>query len=184
MRKNQNFLKLPFEFDVAKLTYDLASVSPDDWISHQNTSVYDGSWLVTSLTSTDGTTQQIVAFENQEYYDTPLLKRTPYIQSVIEIFQTKIETVRFMRLGANSIIKVHSDRGSCFDDGYARIHIPITTNSDVAFILNGKKMKMNIGKCYYIDADAPHSVVNLGHSDRVHLLIDCHIEDKKDFNVS
>ncbi len=177
MRRNQTFLKLPFEFDVTKLTYDLASVSSDEWVNHPNTSAYDGLWLISSLTSTDGTTQQIVAFENQEYHDTALLKKTSYIKSVVETFQTKIEAVRFMKLGANSTIKEHTDRGSCFDDGYARIHIPITTNSDVAFILNGIKTKMDVGKCYYIDADAPHSVVNLGHSDRVHLLIDCHINE-------
>ncbi|MDO8454710.1 MAG: aspartyl/asparaginyl beta-hydroxylase domain-containing protein [Sulfurimonas sp.] len=177
MSKNQSFLKLPFEFDVATLMHDLALVPLDAWTNHPNTKAYSGSWLATSLTSTNGDTKEIVAIENQKYQDTPLLKKTIYIKSVINTFQTKIEAVRFMKLGANSIIKEHTDRGSCFDDGYARIHIPITTNSDVAFILNGIKTKMDIGKCYYIDADAPHSVVNLGHSDRVHLLIDCHINE-------
>jgi len=175
MNKKQSFLELPFEFDTARLIDDLAVVSSDDWVDHQNRSAYDGSWHVTSLTSTNGTTKQIVAFENQTYYDTPLLKKTTYIKSVLDTFQTKIEAVRFMKLGANSTIKEHTDRGSCFDEGYARIHIPITTNSDVEFILNGIKTKMDIGKCYYIDADAPHSVVNSGNSERVHLLIDCHI---------
>jgi len=177
MSINQSFLELQFEFDVVKLTHDLALVSSDDWVNHQNSSAYVGSWLIAALTSTDGSTQQIVAFENQDYYGTPLLKKTAYIKSVVNTFETKIEAVRFMKLGTNSIIKEHTDKGSCFDDGYARLHIPITTNSDVEFILNATAAKMDVGKCYYIDADAPHSVVNYGNSERVHLLIDCHVND-------
>jgi len=174
---NQGFLELPLIFDVKKLNADLACVESSEWVAHQNTSAYDGSWLITSLTSTDGDTRQIVAFENRDYFDTPLLKRTTYIRSVIDSFKTKVEAVRFMKLGANSIIKEHTDKGSCFNDGFARIHIPVSTNDDVEFILNGERTRMDVGKCYYIDADAPHSVLNRGNSDRVHLLIDCHVND-------
>ena len=174
---NQGFLELPFVFDIEKLNEDLACVESSDWVSHQNTNAYDGSWLITSLTSTDGDTRQIVALENREYFDTPLLEKTTYIKSVIESFKTKIEAVRFMKLGANSIIKEHTDKGSCFNDGFARIHIPVSTNGDVEFVLNGERTKMDVGKSYYIDADAPHSVLNHGSSDRVHLLIDCHVND-------
>ncbi len=56
-------------------------------------------------------------------------------------------------------------------------NIPITTNDNTHFILNGNKHEMQIGNCYYIDAHNPHSVVNEGDEDRVHLLIDCHIND-------
>ena len=177
MYQKQNFIKLPFEFNVKKLIKDLNCVDSSDWVNHPNVSAYDGSWLITSLTSTDGKTKQIVAVENQDYINTPLLQKTKYIKDVINRFQTKVEAVRFMKLGANSIIKTHRDRGSHYNDRLARIHIPITTNKSVEFILNGQKTKMDVGKCYYIDADAPHSVVNNGDSDRVHLLIDCRIND-------
>jgi len=177
MSQKQNFIKLPFEFNVKKLIEDLDCVESFDWVNHPNMSAYDGSWLITSLTSIDGKTKQIVAVENQDYINTPLLQKMKYIKDIINRFQTKVEAVRFMKLGANSIIKTHRDRGSHYNDGLARIHIPITTNKSVEFILNGQKTKMDVGKCYYIDADAPHSVVNNGDSDRVHLLIDCHIND-------
>ena len=80
-----------------------------------------------------------------------------------------------MKLDSNSMIKEHCDKGSSFEEGYARIHIPITSNDKVKFILNGNEYKMKLGKCYYIDANNPHSVINNGDSSRVHLLIDCHI---------
>ncbi len=177
MSKRQSFLELPFTFDIQRLNDDLNCAKSDDWISHPNINAYNGSWSVSSLTAINGDTKQIIAIENQDYYDTPLMKKTKYIKSILDTFKTKIEAVRFMNLGANSIIKEHCDNGSCFEDGYARLHIPISTNDDVAFILNSQNYKMEVGKCYYIDAHNPHSVINKGKNDRVHLLIDCHVND-------
>jgi hypothetical protein len=177
MAQLQNFLELPFEFNHNKLLKDLQCVKNDEWISHPNTQAYDGSWLITSLTSTDGDTKNIIALENQTYKNTPLLQRTSYIKDVIDMFKTKVESVRFMKLSSHSIIKEHCDKGSGFEEGYARLHIPIKTNDDVEFILNGDVKKMQPAKCYYIDAHNPHSVINNGDSERVHLLIDVVVND-------
>jgi mannose-6-phosphate isomerase-like protein (cupin superfamily) len=177
MNKKQSFLQLPFTFEIDKLTDDLACVKIDEWVPHPNKQAYNGSWLITSLTSTNGDTKNIVAIENQEYQDTPLMKKTSYIKKLLKNFDTKIEAVRFMKLTANSSINEHCDKGSSFEEGYARVHIPITTNDDVEFILSGKNYKMKLGHCYYIDAHNSHSVINNGDSDRVHLLIDCHVND-------
>lgn len=177
MKKVQSFLELPFSFDIEKLKADLQTVSKTDWVDHPNTNAYDGEWSVVSLTSIDGDIKSIVAFENQEYQETSLMKRTQYIKEVLESFHTKIEAVRFMKLGVHSTIKEHCDKGSSFEEGYARLHIPITSNDEVEFILSGKNYKMELGKCYYIDAHNSHSVINKGDSDRVHLLIDCHVNE-------
>lgn len=175
MKNDQSFLEFPFIFNIERLKNDLQKVEKTDWVKHPNISAYKGSWLVSSLYSTDGNTKNIVAIENQKYFETPLMKKTEYIKEILEVFNTKIEAVRFMKLKSHSIIKEHCDKGSCFEDGYARIHIPITSNDKVEFILNGEKYKMDLGKCYYIDANNSHSVVNKGDTDRVHLLIDCHV---------
>ncbi|NOR58971.1 MAG: aspartyl/asparaginyl beta-hydroxylase domain-containing protein [Sulfurimonas sp.] len=174
---SEHFLKLPFNFDIDKLNSELVHVHPECWVAHQNRAAYEGDWFITSLKSVDGETTQILAVENQEYKETPLLKKCTYIQDVINHFQTKVEAVRFMKLGANSSIKEHRDVGSCYEDGLVRIHIPITSNNKVVFTLDTKETQMQTGHCYYIDADIPHSVVNNGDTDRVHLLIDCHVND-------
>ncbi|XOB61224.1 aspartyl/asparaginyl beta-hydroxylase domain-containing protein [Campylobacterota bacterium DY0563] len=182
MINTQSFLELPFSFDIEKLKDDLYIVEEDEWMPHPNTLAYDGIWEVSSLTSTDGDTKNIIAIENENYIATPLLNKTKYIQSVIDTFKTKVEAVRFMKLGAFSSIKEHCDKGSCFEDGYARLHIPIISNDNVEFILSGKNYKMDLGRCYYIDAHNIHSVVNKGNNDRIHLLIDCQVNDwLKDF---
>jgi len=174
---NPFFLKLPFRFDKNRLLESLQQIDVGDWVSHPNVNAYKGGWLATSLRSTTGKTKEIVAIEEHTYQDTPLLKKSPYIQELLKTFQTTIEAVRYMNLRADSIIQEHCDRGSCYDDGLIRIHIPITTNDKVAFNLNGESHNMQIGECYYIDANTPHSVKNLGDSDRVHLLIDCHVNE-------
>lgn len=177
MSQKQSFLELPFIFDIEKLQEDLSYVHRDEWINHPNIQAYDGEWLITSLTSTTGETKNIVASENQDYIATPLLQKTKYIKSVINTFKTKVEAVRLMNLSAGSTIKPHCDKGSSFEEGYARLHIPIISNDDVEFILSGEGYKLEIGKCYYIDAHNTHSVTNKGTTNRVHLLIDCKVND-------
>jgi len=177
MKSNKSFLQLPFQYEIDKLLNNLSFVCDEDWVNHPNVQAYEGSWQITALTSVNGKTQDIVALENVEYQNTPLLEKTKYIQTILSTFKTKVESVRFMKLGANSIIKEHCDKGSCFEQGYARLHIPITTNDETYFILNGNKHEMITGNCYYIDAHNSHSVINDGESDRVHLLIDCHVND-------
>lgn len=138
MNRKQDFLKLPFSFPIDELIKDLSVVSSNEWTAHPNRQAYSGVWEISSLTSPSGDSKDIVAVENQEYIATGLLEKTSYIQTILNTFQTKIEAVRFMRLGADSIIKEHCDKGSCFEEGYARLHIPITTNDNVEFLLSLK----------------------------------------------
>jgi len=172
-----NILHLPFEFDVIRLQEDLKNTYENDWVEHHNKQAYTGEWSATSLRSIDGTNREIVALENRVYYDTPLLNKCFYIQQVINTFEAEVEAVRFMKLGAHSVIKEHTDKGSCFEDDLVRLHIPISSNKNVEFIVGGEKENMNAGNCYYMNADAPHSVVNESDEERVHLLLDCRVND-------
>ena len=53
-----------------------------------------------------------------------------------------------------------------------RLHIPVITNPDVEFLLNGTSVVMNEGECWYLRLSDPHSVANRGRTARVHLVID------------
>ena len=54
---------------------------------------------------------------------------------------------------------------------------PIVTNDDVDFRLNGTRVVLRAGECWYLRLSAPHSVVNDGPSDRVHLVVDTRVND-------
>jgi hypothetical protein len=82
-----------------------------------------------------------------------------------------------MRLGAGSAILTHEDNGIDPEGGIARIHIPIVTNKDVEFLLNGSAVAMKPGSAWYLRLSDPHSVANRGASDRIHLVVDCLMND-------
>jgi hypothetical protein len=77
-----------------------------------------------------------------------------------------------MRLGPGSVIKEHTDHELSVEEGVARLHIPIVTNSGVTFLLNGSRVVMTAGSVWYLRLSDPHSVVNAGDSARVHMVID------------
>ena len=50
-----------------------------------------------------------------------------------------------------------------------RVHIPIYTNKDSNWVINGKEYHMEPGWAYLVNTTLPHSVDNRGSSHRVHL---------------
>src|SRR6266550_2860809 len=86
-------------------------------------------------------------------------------------------SVRLLNLKTNSLIKEHRDHELSFEKGEARLHIPVFTNPQVAFYLNNVLLTMREGECWYINANLPHRVRNKGLSDRIHLVVDCKVND-------
>jgi aspartyl/asparaginyl beta-hydroxylase (cupin superfamily) len=85
--------------------------------------------------------------------------------------------VRFLRLAAGSIIREHRDYDLGYDEGQVRLHIPIITNPAVDFFLDAQRIEMKEGECWYLDLSLPHWVENRGLTDRVHLVIDCEVNE-------
>lgn len=171
-------LRLPFLFDAAALRRDLEGFLSPDFVPHFNTHHYEGEWSALPLRSIGGEAGQIFPDPSRpaEFADTPLMERCPAVREVLTRFPCPLMAVRFLRLKAGSIIKEHRDYELGFDDGEVRLHIPVMTNPDVEFILNGRRLIMAEGECWYTNVDFPHSVANRGAEDRVHLVIDCVVD--------
>ena len=75
------------------------------------------------------------------------------------------------KLLAGGKIKPHTDVHPSFHRGH-RIHIPITTNPRVRFMLDGRPYKFEIGKAYEINNQMTHSVMNKGKTDRINFIFD------------
>lgn len=167
------FLRLPFAFDVAALTADMAVCSGEEWTRHVNQRDYAGAWTGISLRSASGTAADLLSVAGIDgYRDTPLLEACSYFRTVVNSFQCDKETVRLLRLGPGSIIHEHRDRGASYADGFLRLHVPITTNEHTRFIVDDEVLPMRPGECWYANFGLPHSVHNEGTIDRVHLIID------------
>ncbi len=168
------YVKLPFVFDETKLIQDLESTLNNNWISHFNTTGYDGEWKVIPLYAQQGNESNIFALPNENTLatETSVLKNCSYFKEVIDSFKFTILSARILRLGVGAKIKPHRDHELGYENGNFRLHIPITTNKEVSFILDNDRLTMLPGECWYTNVNYVHSVSNSGNSARVHLVID------------
>jgi GNAT superfamily N-acetyltransferase len=172
-------IKLPFQFDVARLQSDLARMMADEFVPHFNQAYYQGDWSAVPFRSIGGRTDHIYPDPTAKnaFDDTLLLGRCTYIRDVLATLHCPLQTVRFLRLKSGSVIKEHRDHELGFEDGEVRLHIPVITNLEVEFVLNQVRVVMNEGECWYLNVNQPHRVANHGAKDRIHLVIDCVVND-------
>lgn len=174
-------VKLPLHFDPQALKKDLAKLEHVEWIDHFVEQNYEGSWAVIPLRGPRNAEHPVMMIYSDptctEFANTPFLDACPYFQEVLATFQCSVNAARLMRLTAGSKIKTHSDFDLSLEDGMARLHVPIATNEFVDFRLNDRRVEMNEGECWYLRLSDPHSVVNRGETDRVHLVIDVTVSD-------
>jgi hypothetical protein len=171
--------KLPFNFDSNALQSDLDRISPDEWVAHFNQNYFEGEWSGVALRSTSGDSSQLYSRASPEFSfaDTPILQRCPYVRALLAKFQCPLHSVRFLKLAAGSRIREHRDYELGFEAGQLRLHIPITTNPEVQFFLDAHPLDLKAGECWYLDFSLPHWIENRGATDRVHLVIDCKLNE-------
>lgn len=167
------YLRLPFDFDPARLEQDLGQLHPDEWIDHYNRRVHQRRWSCLPLRSVDGRADHIMASLADNFLDTPVLARCPYFQYVLNSFHCEKTSVRLMALEAGGRILPHTDAGGGFEDGVARIHIPIISDAAVIFTIDGEDRHFSAGAAWYMNANCLHAVHNGGKRTRIHLVLDC-----------
>lgn len=169
--------KLPLSFDPELLARDLALIGPSEWVPHFNTGYYEGDWSGVALRSVGGAERQLYPAPSAAFEETAVLSRCPNIEKALAAFNCPLESVRLLKLGAGSIIREHTDLNLSLEDGVLRVHVPIATNEKVDFYVNNEKLMMNPGEAWYINFNLPHRVDNRGDTDRVHLVLDCVVNE-------
>lgn len=111
------------------------------------------------------------------YVSTPELDQSPYLQSVLDTFQCNKLMFRVHNLVAGGKIDLHRDSDRGLVNNIVRIHIPVTTNDQVYFIVGGKRVIMKNGECWFADITQLHEVENRSATDRWQLMIDCDLND-------
>jgi hypothetical protein len=172
-------LKLPFFFAPAQLQADLAKIEATAWVHHYNQAIYEGDWSGVALRSVGGKAMQLYPdpTATDAFADTELLKQCSYFPAVLATFQCPLTAVRLLRLKAGSSIREHRDYRLGYEDGEVRLHVPVVTNPNVRFFLAGERVQMESGECWYLNVNLPHRVDNQSTTDRVHLVIDCVVND-------
>jgi Aspartyl/Asparaginyl beta-hydroxylase len=172
-------LKLPFIFDSIALKAELKKIGPREWVGHYNQQYYEGVWSGVALRSVGGTPSQLFPdpVRANSYADTPVLDRCDYFREVLGTFKCPLESARLLKLGAGSRILEHRDFDLSSRYGVVRVHIPVQTNPGVEFLLDGERVLMSEGEGWYLDLSLPHRVVNAGMTDRIHLVLDCVVNE-------
>jgi len=172
-------LKLPLMFDTERLKADLNRLQSKDWLKHINQRAHHGGWRALSLRSIDGRTDTISVsdMDQARYADTPYLAVCDYLPEVLAQLKCPLHSARLMSLAAGEEIKRHTDRELSFKDGYVRLHIPIQTHPDVIFTIDDQQVHFAPGECWYMNANSPHQVINNSTQDRIHLVVDCSVND-------
>ncbi|MDF2433374.1 MAG: hypothetical protein JWP44_3005 [Mucilaginibacter sp.] len=169
-------LKLPFNLEAMK--NELSSFQ-EEWINHFNTYYYEGEWTVMPLRSPGGDSKNIIPelLMNKDYQDTLFMTHFVSVKELLLSINCPVMAVRFLNLKAGAKIKEHKDNELAFEKGEARLHFPVITNNEVEFYIEKERILLNEGECWYINANLLHSVFNKGAADRIHLVIDCKVND-------
>ena len=150
-------IRLPLRFDVDALRADLARVPEERWIRHFVEDNYEGDWSGVALRGPAGAThpiQQLFANPGTEAWEnTSLYDACPYFAEVMSAFQCNLLSVRLLRLGPGSIIKEHVDHSLSLDDTELRLHVPVQTNADIQFWLNGNLVPLRAGETWYLNVN-------------------------------
>lgn len=170
--------KIDLTINILSLRQEILQL-PKIWSPHFNTSQYEGEWTVLPLRAPGGHQDRIIPdlMSESGYEDTPLMDTCPAIKQLLNTFQCPIASVRLLNLKRGAIIKEHRDHELAFEHGEARLHIPLFTNEQVEFWVQDQRIPMEPGDCWYINANLPHRVANHGPTDRIHLVIDCVVND-------
>jgi hypothetical protein len=174
-------IRLPMDFDPAPLAADLAAFGEADWTRHFVRDNYEGDWSAIPLRAAAGETHPVRMIGQHrfelDFVDTPYLGRAPTIAAVLAQFRCPLKSVRLMRLTPGSAIREHVDPDIDAAQGWARLHVPILTGSEVVFLLAGRRVEMAPGSVWYLRLAEPHAATNGGAEPRIHLVIDAVVND-------
>ena len=87
------------------------------------------------------------------------------------------------KLLPGEVIKPHRDTHPSFCHGH-RIHIPLTTNPRVRFMIDGRPYQLQVWQAYEINNQKTHSVMNKGKDERTTFIFDYVPADHIDRSVA
>lgn len=165
--------------DMAAARAEALAVAPAAWQNHFNDAYHNGGWQAIALRESSLATIDIAPGEHEwaSFHDNALLASCPAIAQLIAHIPCAKKSIRLLRLKAGGIIHEHVDAGVTLAAGEARLHFVLETDEHTHFFVAQKRVPMRTGECWFVDVSRPHRVANQGMSDRVHLVIDCVVND-------
>ena len=165
MRLATEFVRLPYKFDVERLTREVLAFDQSEWLPHVQGFAGNSAIPLISLNG-----------EMNDDFNGPMqvtekLQRSPYIKQVLNSFGEVFGRSRLMGLDGKCAVPEHRDVNYHWFSR-VRIHIPVITNPDVLFYCGDTNVHMAAGETWIFDSWKKHRVENASDENRVHLVID------------
>lgn len=159
--------------------WNIETIRQKIYEQHKNTETINLLWSLESLKNS--------LFENKKTKEYYFFEIDNFLESIKKLYEKQYGKGKFKRiiltkLKAKTNIDIHIDQGESLKNCF-RTHIPIITNPDVHFFVNGEQKNMKEGEIWEIDNEKLHEVRNQSKFDRIHLIIDYDIK-KFNFNYS
>ncbi len=167
-------IKLPMRFDVEQMKAELKTIQFSEYRESPSLYVNPKKLFVLDLIQPKRTEKDE---DPIEFIFTDSLKKCPYFQEILQTIDSGKELYRIHLFKADGRITRHIDQGRGISSGYIRVHVPIQTNDQVIFTIDDEQINMQEGECWAVDVNSPHAVNNLGQKDRIHLMIDCKLNE-------
>lgn len=179
MEPAPRFRRLPLAFDAAALMGEVSRLPSEEWALHFNETYHNGGWSGIALRGTGGHSRTLFLdpARSGEVRDTGIASRCPQLAAAIAAFACPVRAARLLRLAPGGVIEEHVDPDLRFEDGEARLHVVLASHREVEFYLDGARIVMEPGECWYLDVSRPHRVANRGAGERIHLVIDVAVDD-------
>jgi hypothetical protein len=163
--------------DIGPLREAILGEDPEAWLEQAyRQQTYDVHRQTESivLVFTDGSGWPELTVTKQPGWDRLAKPAVAVMQTVIgRHFPVGGTIVRAMaaKLLSGGKIPPHRDSHPSFQYSH-RIHVPITTNPRVRFIIDGKPYRFDVGQAYELNNQKMHSVMNKGSEDRITFIFD------------
>lgn len=166
------FSRLSVAVDLPLLLQALAAIDEAMWQGHFNSAYYAGDWSGVALISAADAVTQLAPGRGEPRLRAPWLRDVRWQQGLRDL-PLEIVSARLLRLGPGGQIHEHRDYDLGEPDADLRLHIPLLSPPHVDFLLDGQRIPMAAGECWFLDLSRPHRVDNRDTHARIHLVLDC-----------
>lgn len=144
--------------------------------SEAYTDYQSSGWKTISLMNQSGQSEDVVIGDGSAI-ETDIMSFLPTLKSYINFLPLHYMWVRLAKLEPNSFLWEHKDYTDLSDRKRLRFHLPISTNKSSLLILLGHQVHLGKGYLWKLDPQVAHGACNMGPSARIHLIIDCYVDD-------
>lgn len=125
------------------------------------------------LVFTDGAGWPAITVSREAGWDLLAGTAVPLMQDILARHYPGGTIIRAMaaKLLPGEVITPHRDSHPSFAFGH-RIHVPVTTNGRVRFMIDGRPYRFEPGQAYEINNLLTHSVMNKGTEARINFIFD------------